>query len=289
MEQLQSYVKAFKTYLHSLNKSPHTVKQYTIDAKQFAEIVQNEMTIQQALQLYSKTIREKYTASSSINRKFASTRNFLQFLQLRGAIDLYNPDILQPYPKEQLVIPLFNKTDTKKIITFWMHQYEIAQTDEHQWLALRNAAIIFVIAELGIKPSELVKMQWKHWNEETNEFVILSLKKYRTLTISSNLSKLLERYKQETNEFFSFLEHSPFVWLGVGNKQGAPITVKTIERIFLAMSHELQFKVTATNLRYDAIQIKSQQTEAIEDLVEQFGYARKGVLTERQQRFKEYE
>ena len=34
MEQLSGYVKSFEVYLHSLNKSPHTVKQYTIDAKQ---------------------------------------------------------------------------------------------------------------------------------------------------------------------------------------------------------------------------------------------------------------
>ena len=173
-------------------------------------------------------------------------------------------------------------------MTFWMHQYEIAQTEEHQWLALRNADIIFVIAELGIKPAELVKMEWKHWNEDTNELVILSMKKFRTLNISLKLSQLLERYKEETRQFLSNSEHSPFVWLGIGNKKGEPITVKTIERIFLVMSQKLHYKVTATNLRYYVIQLKSQQTEALDELVEQFGYARKGVLTERQQRFKEY-
>ena len=287
MKQLSSYVKAFELYLHSLNKSPHTVKQYTIDAKQFAEIVQHEATIEEALQLYTKRMKESYDSVSSINRKFASIRNFLQFLQLRGEVGLYHPNTLQPLAKNHQHIPLLKKSQAKKAMTFWQHQYEIAQTDEHQWLALRNASIIFVIAELGIKPAELVKMEWKHWDKDTNELVILSTKKYRTLTISQKLSQLLDRYKEETYQFLPNSEHAPYIWLGIGNKQGEPITVKTIERIFLTMSQKLHFKITATNLRYYVIQFKSQQTDEMDELVEQFGYARKGVLTERQQRFKE--
>ena len=288
VKQLASYVKAFELYLHSLNKSPHTVKQYTIDAKQFAEIVQHEATIEEALQLYSDTIKESYKAVNSVNRKFASTRNFLQFLQLRGEVGLYNPKVLLPLPKQQQQIPLLRKSQAKAAMNFWIHQYEIAQSEEHQWLALRNTAIILVIAELGIKPAELVKMEWKHWNLDTNELVIRSKKKFRMLHISSKLAQILERYKVETHHFLPNCEHAPFMWLGIGNKQGEPITVKTIERIFLTMSQKLHYKVTATNLRYYVIQQKSQQTDEIDKLVEQFGYARKGVLTERQQRFIEY-
>ena len=39
MENVTGYVKAFEAYLKSLNKSFYTIKQYTIDAKQFAEII----------------------------------------------------------------------------------------------------------------------------------------------------------------------------------------------------------------------------------------------------------
>ena len=131
-------------------------------------------------------------------------------------------------------------------------------------------------------------MQWKHWDKEKNALVILSLKKFRTLNITPKLAQLLERYKEETHQFLPNSKDTPYVWLGIGNKQGEPITVKTIERIFLAMSQKLNFKITATNLRYYVILLKSQQTEEMDELVEQFGYARKGVLTERQQRFKEY-
>lgn len=83
MEKIQPYVKAFTAYLKSLNKSFHTTKQYTLDAKQFAEIIQHENKINEALQLYSKTIQEKYPSFNSVNRKFASIRHFLTFLQLR--------------------------------------------------------------------------------------------------------------------------------------------------------------------------------------------------------------
>ncbi len=285
MEQLINYVKAYETYLRSLNKSPHTVKQYTLDAKQFTEITQKEQSINDALIYYSKIVQEIYHSINSVNRKYASTRFFLSFLQLRGAVGDYNIEKLQPLKKEEKKLQILNEKQTASVLSFWPHKYDIAQNKEDEWLALRNATIIFVIAELGIKPSELIRMEWKHVHEEQQQLVVLSAKKFRVLPLSTKLIELLHRYKEGTLQFLPDSNKTPYIWLGVGNRRGEPITVKTIERIFLAMSEQLTVKVTATNLRYYVINREIQQTEEDEALYEQFGYARKGVLTERHQRF----
>ena len=142
-----------------------------------------------------------------------------------------------------------------------------------------------MIAELGIKPAELVRMEWKHVDEEAKQLIVLASKKFRVLEVSTKLLELLLRYKEHTHTFMPLIENSPFVWLGVGNVMGDPVSVKTIERIYKAMSEQLGFKVTATNMRYHAIQKELSAADEKDQLYEQFGYARKGVLTEREQRF----
>ena len=285
MENVTGYVKAFEAYLKSLNKSFYTIKQYTIDAKQFAEIIKDQTDMNEALLLYAKTIQEKYPSINSVNRKFASMRHFLSFLQLRGVVSVYNETILQPLAKQQTKLDVLSEKQVKTALSFWPHQYDIALTDENEWLALRNTAIVFVIAELGIKPAELVRMEWKHVDAEAKQLIVLASKKFRVLEVSTKLLDLLLRYKEHTQTFMPLIENSPFVWLGVGNVMGEPVSVKTIERIYKAMSEQLGFKVTATNMRYHAIQKELSATDEKDQLYEQFGYARKGVLTEREQRF----
>lgn len=285
MFMYDTYVKAFETYLMSLNKSFYTKKQYTLDAKQFAEMTQHTEHINEALKLYSKEIQETYQKVNTINRKFAATRQFLTFLQLRGVITAYNEELLQPLAKLDTELDVLKEKQFKRALSYWPHQYDIAQNAEHEWLALRNAAIVFTVAELGIKPAELVRMEWKHINKHTKEVIVLASKSFRSLPISSRLLELLDDYKKLTEQFMPLSEYSPYVWLGVGNKMGESLTVKTIERIFQSMSQQMEFKVTATNLRYYAIQKELDHQHDTESLFGQFGYARKGVLVEREQRF----
>ncbi|MEK4129860.1 tyrosine-type recombinase/integrase [Solibacillus sp. FSL W8-0474] len=280
-----TYVKAFETYLMSLNKSFYTKKQYTLDAKQFADMTQHTEHINEALKLYSKEIQETYQKVNTINRKFAAIRQFSTFLQLRGVITAYNEELIQPLAKLDTELDVLKEKQFKRTLSYWPYQYDIAQNAEHEWLALRNAAIVFTVAELGIKPAELVRMEWKHIHKQTKEVIVLASKSFRSLPISSRMLELLDDYKQLTEQFMPLTEHSPYVWLGVGNKMGEPLTVKTIERIFKSMSQQMEFKVTATNLRYYAIQKELDQQHDTESLFGQFGYARKGVLVEREQRF----
>ena len=284
MLDVTANVRAFEAYLKSLNKSFHTVKQYTIDANQFATITKDSADIDEALQRYTTEIQEMYNSVNSINRKYAAIRQFLAFLQTRGVISIYNEQYLQKLAKEQTALHVLANKQLQQALSFWPHQYDIALNEEHAWLALRNTVIVYTIAELGIKPAELVRMEWKHIDEASNELTVLASKSYRILTFTKELFALLQRYKEHTHVLMPLTEHSPFVWLGVGNKLGEPISVKTIERIFKAMSEQLGFKVTATNMRYHAIQQELKESDD-QQLFRQFGYARKWVLDERGYRF----
>lgn len=280
------YTEAFRAFLIGLNKSQHTIKQYVNDAKQFEKFLDEESyrdSFSEGLKAYIHHLHTKYTTANSINRKLAALRSYLEFLYSRKYIKVYDETLLDSVAKQHPKLVALTDKELRSVLNCWHQMYSIAETDENAWLAMRNLAITYTIAMLGIKPAELVKMKWSHINEKEMTINIMERLSYRTLEMPSDLLSILLQYKKETEIFFSQLEEIDEMWLGVGNKLGEPITVKTVERIFLQLSKLLDFKVTCTNLRYTVIEMYMKQQED-DDLFAKFGYARKGVLIERHKR-----
>lgn len=280
------YTEAFRAFLIGLNKSQHTIKQYVNDAKQFEKFLDEESyrdSFSEGLKAYIHHLHTKYTTANSINRKLAALRSYLEFLYSRKYIKVYDETLLESVAKQHPKLVALTDKELRSVLNCWHQMYSIAETDENAWLAMRNLAITYTIAMLGIKPAELVKMKWSHINEKEMTINIMERLSYRTLEMPSDLLSILLQYKKETEIFFSQLKEIDEMWLGVGNKLGEPITVKTVERIFLQLSKLLDFKVTCTNLRYTVIEMYMKQQED-DDLFAKFGYARKGVLIERHKR-----
>lgn len=280
------YTEAFRAFLIGLNKSQHTIKQYVNDAKQFEKFLDEESyrdSFSEGLKAYIHHLHTKYNTANSINRKLAALRSYLEFLYSRKYIKVYDETLLESVAKQHPKLVALTDKELRSVLNCWHQMYSIAETDENAWLAMRNLAITYTIAMLGIKPAELVKMKWSHINEKEMTINIMERLSYRTLEMPSDLLSILLQYKKETEIFFSQLKEIDEMWLGVGNKLGEPITVKTVERIFLQLSKLLDFKVTCTNLRYTVIEMYMKQQED-DDLFAKFGYARKGVLIERHKR-----
>lgn len=280
------YTEAFRAFLIGLNKSQHTIKQYVNDAKQFEKFLDEESyrdSFSEGLKAYIHHLHTKYNTANSINRKLAALRSYLEFLYSRKYIKVYDETLLESVAKQHPKLVALTDKELRSVLNCWHQMYSIAETDENAWLAMRNLAITYTIAMLGIKPAELVKMKWSHINEKEMTINIMERLSYRTLEMPSELLSILLQYKKETEIFFSQLKEIDEMWLGVGNKLGEPITVKTVERIFLQLSKLLDFKVTCTNLRYTVIEMYMKQQED-DDLFAKFGYARKGVLIERHKR-----
>lgn len=280
------HAEAFRAFLQGLNKSQHTIKQYVNDAKQFEKFLDEELyreDFSAGLKAYIHHLHTKYNTANSINRKLAAMRSYLEFLYSRKYIKAYDDTLLEPAAKQLPKLAALTDKELNSVLNCWHQMYKIAETDENAWLAMRNLAITYTIAMLGIKPAELVKMRWSHLNEEEMTIKIMERMTYRTLELPSDLLAVFHQYKQETEMFFPQLETVDEMWLGVGNKLGEPITVKTVERVFLQLSKLLGFKVTCTNLRYTVIETYMKQQKD-EELFAKFGYARKGVLIERHKR-----
>jgi integrase/recombinase XerD len=152
-----------------------------------------------------------------------------------------------------------------------------AYNEETAWLATRNALIVEVIAQLGLKPAEVIKMQWHHIKLDEKELMVIANKGIRSIHADEALLQKLLQFRTMSVSFMPTFEKSNFIWLATSNERGEPITVKTIERIFLAITKDVEFKVTATNVRYYALAERATIEEAFKEL----GYARKTVMKER--------
>lgn len=282
MNNIIVYVNHYKAYLTSQSKSAHTIKQYGLDSSQFIQFVlenKYELITEEVINNYKIQLQEIYTSITTINRKLASLKSFIKFLHSRNIMKAVDEAIFLPFEKEKKDLNLLSPKQIKQALQVWNITYETTDDQEMQWMALRNYLIMHLIAELGIKPSEVIRMKWSHIDKE--HIRIITKKDFRDLPMSLNILKLLEIFKNKTVEFFPLSLEKEFIWLGLGNKHGEPITVKTIERLFLHVSKAVGYKVTCTNVRYFAIQDDLQKTDDVDLLVDKYGYARKSVLTER--------
>ena len=287
MKNLEKHILQFEAYLHSIRQSAHTVKQYIIDTKifvQFANKQEQHLSDREICEQYYEHIQQTYSTISSVNRKVASIKKFMQYLADRDLMKATLMEIFVPISNPKKALVALTKEQVADALNVWPQYESRADTAEKRWLATRNDAIVKCIAELAIKPGELVKMRWSHIDQEHQKISILSTKSSRKIPISVDLIELLNHYFEQTIKLLPIADEVDEIWLGLGNKQGEPLSAKTVERIFQTISKELSVKVTCTNLRYVAIDNEADESE----LYTRLGYARKGVLKERRQRLKEH-
>lgn len=288
MHELATY---YKNHLKALKKSPHTIKQYSIDTQQFLNFMKNQQytfedSISKVIQSYNEYLENTYSSIASINRKRASLHHFLLFLQQRKRVYEIPEDLLKPIQVEDKQIQTLSTTQFKAVSNYWFEVYQSSSELEHKWIALRNLCLVNMMLEIAVKPSEIVGMKWSHI--KSAEVAIIQNKKIRMLSLSETIINWLDIFRLETEELMPASIVGEFVWLGIGNKQNEPITVKTIERIFQSMSKNLGFKITATVVRYTRIdkEVNRIHDEQLQDFYIKYGYSRKSVLKERIKRFK---
>ncbi|SOC23974.1 site-specific recombinase XerD [Ureibacillus xyleni] len=277
----------YQAYLESLNKSPHTIKQYCIDSEQFLKFLEEnkvslDSDITKVVKNYITYLLDKYDSITSVNRKISSLKNFLNFLHMRNLIQLVPVDELKPLRDHEKKINMLPSNELKKVLRVWFDVYSGTEDEEFKWIALRNFCIVRLMAELSLKPAEVVKMKWTHI--QNNTISIRTRKRARKLDVSRSMLNWLAIFKKEKENLFPESISVDYIWLGVGNRRNHPITEKTIERIFHFISKQLELKVTAMTIRYSTIREEVLKTTDSE-VYKQFGYARNSVLQERLRRF----
>lgn len=299
MMNIQVAWDSYLLHLSALKKSDATIKQYAIDGKQFVGFIQDQHYLEVDTKmlatifvLYREQLQKRYASSQSINRKLAALRGFVLFAVMRGWLEesiakTWLTTLLKPIPKANKEIFLLSSKDISAIkhaVHLWV---ENANGKENRWIAIRNQCLVATFLTLGLKPSEVVKMKGRHLFFSNQTCIILKESHPRKVKIHEDFCKILEQFKEATVAIMGNIEEDAYLWVSESNKKGQPITVKTIERVMQQLSKETALKVTATSLRYAVLHEATIENVDTNELIKQFGYARKWILDERQGLFQQ--
>ena len=148
---MRKYIEKFIRYLEiEKNYSSHTVLNYSLDLKDFAQFI-GELALEKidylTLRKYLAVLKEKNLGSRSVGRGLSCLRSFFRFLTREGYLKT-NPILSLSSPKQDKHLPLFlTEEEVAKLIE------SVLPKDER---ALRDRAILETFYSTGIRISELV-------------------------------------------------------------------------------------------------------------------------------------
>ena len=162
MSNLRDWIEKYLDYLEfQRNASPHTVRNYRSDLEQFYEYLtltpEGEARPEPDLeQIDNLTIREflgvlykRQQRKTSVARRLATLRSFLNFLSAQGAIQT-NPAKIVASPRQEKRLPEYLMTDT--VVSL------IEAPETSTSLGKRDRAILELLYATGLRVSELVGM-----------------------------------------------------------------------------------------------------------------------------------
>ena len=165
---MHEHFAAFQTHLEvERDMSPHTVRNYLSDVRQFSDFARTASALAQPpsvdqidatmIRGFLSTQYQRGTSHTTLGRKLASLRCFLQFLQRQGVIvdnvaqQVQFPKIRRPLPHVLPIDQMFYLLDTPE-----------AQDSRPTTLQLRDQAILELLYSTGVRVSELAGLDRQH-------------------------------------------------------------------------------------------------------------------------------
>jgi tyrosine recombinase XerC len=222
-------LKKYIAHLRDIKQySPHTVKAYEIDIRQFQEFFAANR-----LELTKGNIRDfiahvfaRSRNKATVARKIYAVRSFYGYLVKSGALE-HNPLEGISSPKQERKIP--------RILTENEMQAFLDALPEENFLQLRNKALFEFLYATGLRISELTGLRRGdiHFPERLVR-VLGKGRKERIVPFHEQAAAIMDRYLQRLQLEFPQAQDRVFV-----NSRGGSLTPRSVERILPAVYHGL--------------------------------------------------
>ncbi len=230
---MKEHIKEFVKYLElERSASFETVRNYRTDLNQFLEHLtrvkkKRNIDIREIdhNDVFSFLGRLHFThKKSSIGRKLSALRSFFDFLIKREYISI-NPASLISQPKFQKGIPQFFSVDEV------FHLLDYNKNGKHDWIVLRDRAILETIYSCGLRVSETTGMDVDSI-DFAQEVVRVRGKgnKERIIPIGRKAQAALKRYLPAREERLLKVEKAGTRALFI-NQRGGRLTSRSVNRI----------------------------------------------------------
>lgn len=255
---MNKYIEQFSNSLKAeRDVSPHTLKAYTEDLKEFLPFTDKKPQDIDNLDIrgFLASLHHRKLKKSSIARKLATIRSFFKYLHREGYVKK-NPAKLVSSPKIPKVLPRFLTIDE----TFSL--MDAPQGDTFK--ATRDKAILELLYSSGLRVSELTSLDISDLDvKESLVRVKGKGKKERIIPVGS---KALDAIKNYLPERISLKKKSRALFL---NNRGGRLTERSIRRILLEYSRMINLKghlsphtlrhTFATHLLHGGVDLRSIQ------------------------------
>ncbi len=235
-------ISRFLNYLRvERNGSPHTVRNYGIDLRQFQVFVTTTVgecgptEIDAAMiRAFLATLRFKGAKASSIARKLATLRSLFHYLGREGIVQA-SPAAEVASPKQEKHLPRF------------LSQEEACRLVEHplgssERFGLRDRAILETLYSTGVRVSELVALSVEDGLLHDGLIKVFGKgRKERMVPIGLHAMKAITAYleslppRQEPNEVSPSHVRTPLF----RNRFGKRLSVRSVERVVEKWSRQL--------------------------------------------------
>ena len=200
----------FFQYLHSERRfSPHTVKSYVDDIKQFVSFTGCELKDFDPSNVDHKLVRRwvvsllesKFTARS-VSRKISALKHFYRFLMREG--------LVKTNPAQKVVAPRVQK----RLPVFMEERAMIELLDTHlptddSFAALRQKTIVETLYSTGMRRGELVELRLSQIDFEQQQIRVVGKgDKERIIPATAELLDTLKRYTRARQDIVSNSEHN---------------------------------------------------------------------------------
>lgn len=228
-------IEKFAKYLETeKNASPHTLKNYAVDLKEFSNCL-NGKAIQDVTYLdiraFLALLKDRNYSKSSVSRKLACIRSFFKFL-IRENIISTNPALNIATPKRDKRLPKF--LDVEEVTKL------LEAPVKNTWEERRDKSILETLYSSGLRVSELVGL-----NHDDMDFfsglvrVRGKGKKERIVPLGPVAGKAIQNYldKKPPRDSDSGTKRPLFV-----NRSGGRLTDRSVRRMILKYGRRIALK-----------------------------------------------
>ena len=210
--------------------SPHTLRAYTEDLKEFISFVDKKPKIINNLDIrsYLAFLHHKKLQRSSISRKLTTIRSFFKYLHREGYVKS-NPAKLVSSPKTPKDLPRFLTID--EILSL------LDKPRGDTFKATRDRAILELLYSSGLRVSELTSLDISDLDIKGSLVRVKGKgRKERIVPVGSKAMNAIQNYLPER---ISLRKKSPALFL---NNRGGRLTQRSVRRILLHYSRMSNLK-----------------------------------------------
>ena len=216
------------------NASPHTVKNYGVDLREFSQVLQKKMPEEITyleIRSFLAVLKEKDYSKSTISRKLACVRSFFKYL-VRENVLKTNPAAGIATPKREKRLPQF--LDPQEVT------HLLGAPSPDTWEGKRDRAILELFYSSGLRVSELVGLN----HDDVDFFSELVRvrgkgKKERIVPIGSIALKAIQAYVQHHPPKEKDSAQKKALYL---NRSGGRLTDRSVRRMMLKYGRKIALK-----------------------------------------------